>query len=1001
MQATDETMMMWGIGLAMALIALIVSIMLIRRRKYFSSPAYVQNRQRIISFSKEFCRCRSVISEITDSARKELVELGGPAAEFFANRLYRLPNDVTAALAEYAGLDDGIRKHFEEVNFVNRFSSRFQELMDSCRYVSYKEVKSLTDDAEAFYNVLKERTDILFDETRKGLGVFPTAEELRKDHNQQVVKRELQRCDPFFGSVAKYSLDNQQRECCVIDDDAGLVIAGAGSGKTSVIMAKVAYLVKECGVDPSKILLISFTNKAADEMTDRIKKCLLDNEVKAKTFHKFGLDIIRTFVGERYDIVEESYLQRLIHKMMTGTDDVVPGGYDMVVKYFAYYFNPDQIGKKEDSLGEKIEREKTLNFESLKSMAGAYVADPEGGRITLAGERVKSLEEVMIANFLFLNGIEYKYESKYSKEYDDDGKHRTYRPDFYLPDFDVYLEHYGVDKNGNPPSYFPAVEKRKYIAGMKWKRQLHSNHGNKYIESYSWWNRENILFTKLTNELQSVGVVFRPLDAQEVWRMLCQKSKHQLSEFEKLIASFISLYKSNGYDEEQFNTLLALEAGSTHDTERQRAFLKIAQEVFVKYQESLAADNAYDFNDMICKATEIVKGLAPASLPYSHIIVDEYQDASIGRMRLLDAVVQNSNAHLFCVGDDWQSIFRFAGSDINLFTRFADYFGQASVIMRIENTYRNSQELIDVMGRFVMKNPWQVRKELRSNLHYKVPIRPILYKETDVNEYNAALTKALDMIAVEVKGKATNVLLLGRTKYDEEELAKNPDMKKSTSGRYHVPIHPELSCQFLTVHKSKGLEADYVILLNAKNTLLGFPNRIADDPILQIVLSSPEPYDFAEERRLFYVALTRTRNAVFILTPQIGWSPFMRDLFDSGIKPILLDLTAGPSNEVHCPKCETGVLVNRTSAYGMFTSCSNFPICDYRVPFEVSEDSKRCPLCGGFLLKRYNSTDGSAFWGCSNYPYCTHTEEIGGGRYGGRSRHRYRKSGYGRGYRYH
>lgn len=991
---------MSAIGAIFVLVFVVFAIRRHCRRQYFLSNDYVASSAKILRFAVEFRQLRSALNKISDPAKERLKKLGGPSAAFLSNSPYSLPDDVSSALKEYGCLDSVFKQHDKEVEFANRFSIPVRELMESSAYVSYNQIGLLSEDAKSLYEVLQEhQADILFGETREGLQTFITAEKLRMEHNHRFVESELERCDTFFRTIAHYSLDRQQRECCVVDDDSMLVVAGAGSGKTSVIMAKVAYLVNERGVDPSEILLISYTNKAAGEMTERIAQCLPGNGVKAMTFHKFGMELIRASVDMPYDIADETKLQRLAHKMMTGAGDVVPGGYDLIIKYFAYYFNADQTSKNDESLGEKIDRERTLNLETLKSMTGACATGAHDGHLTLGGERVKSFEEVLIANFLFLNGIDYEYESKYPKEYVDDGHHRIYRPDFHLVTFDVYLEHYGVDRAGNPPPYFSDVEKKKYKEGMDWKRRLHREHGNKYVESFSWWSQENVLFKNLEAALRNVGVKFQPRDSGEVWRMLCEKAKHQLDEFEKLIVSFISLYKSNGFCEGHFDELLKLKAATEHDTERQRVFLKIVRDVYVKYQKSLQVENAYDFNDMIGKSTEIVNGLDVGSLPFKYIIIDEYQDASMGRMRLLDAVVKKTGAHLFCVGDDWQSIFRFAGSDINLFTHFSDFFGTAAVTMKIENTYRNSQDLIDIMGWFVMKNPDQIRKALKSKRSYVNPIRPIRYNQSVPNEYENALSAALGMIASETKGHKSSVMLLGRTKYDEQGLENHPILRKTGEGRYDIRLHPELSCQFLTVHKSKGLEADYVILLNAKNSLLGFPNLIADDPILQIVLSAPEPYDYAEERRLFYVALTRTRNAVFILMPEKLYSPFMDDLFERGVKPITLDEGVNQDEDIHCPKCKKGILVRKSSRRGTFTRCSNFPYCDYSVPFQVSTDSMRCPLCGGFLLRRLNRRDGNAFWGCSNYPICNYTKEIEGAPYSGYLRRQGRESSYG--YRKH
>ena len=965
----------------------------IKKYLYFHGAAYKDAKNALFEFQSELKVLLSKYEAVPDEEWDRIRNIARTADEFFHKRPYKLSECIIESLNEYAHLYDYKDSHSLEVDFASRYLLPFRGMLSRNGYISRKEVGYLVKDAESIVERLKERQH-LFDETSAGIKEIQDFEQLREKHNKLFVEEELRACDDFFSSVASYSLDRQQKECCVVDDDSALVIAGAGSGKTTVIMAKVAYLIERRKIDPSSILLISFTNKAADEMAERIEKRLGRCGVEAMTFHRLGLRFLKEFSGKRYDIAGDDFLLNFVHSHLTGSDNIVDGAYIRnVVEYFAYYFKPDITQREYGSFGELIEEEQVLNLHTLRSMVAS-----QSDRLTMNGEKVRSFEEVLIANYLFLNGVEYQYEMKYPKEYEDDKQHRAYHPDFYLPDFDIYLEHYAVDEKGSAPSYFSLADQAKYVSSMKWKRELHKKHENKYIESFSWWNTQGKLLENLEKELVSHGVAFKPRDVNEVWRLICEKAKMQVGEFEKLLSSFITLFKSNGYTEEKFDELQSAEAETEFDTHRQKSFLSIAKRIYCAYELALNKESMYDFSDMINKATEVVDGLSRSDLPYRYIIVDEYQDASVGRMRLLKAIVDKTDAHLFCVGDDWQSIFRFAGSDINLFTSFSDYFGP-SVEMKIENTYRNSQELIDIMGRFVMKNPSQVNKTLKSNLHCPNPIGLVFYStEKESSKDGSSEGRALDVIVksvvkkVETSGrKNAKVLLLGRTKYDEVLISKGKSLKrKGCDGLYETEDHPEIVWQFLTVHKSKGLEGDYVILLNVKNDLLGFPNRIVDDPLLGLVLARAEGFEFAEERRLFYVALTRTKNVVYLIVPERHQSPFVDELDELGVSANHFVGSVATKDIVPCPKCRKGRLIVRKGDFGEFMICTNAPRCDYKIAGRYTAESKRCEICGNFLVLREvknftrkswyakkKNGGGNKFLGCANYPHCNYTEACG------------------------
>ena len=256
--------------------------------------------------------------------------------------------------------------------------------------------------------------------------------------NKSFVAQESQKYDYLFSNIDGKSLDMQQREAVITDEDRILVLAGAGSGKTLTIAGKVKYLCDVKNVSPEEILLISFTKKSAQEMTDRIQG-KLGIPVKSTTFHKLGLDIIKSAVGKRPDVFDESLFNEFIHNFFEKELVNYPELVKNLIEYFAYYIDIPKNMEDYSSLGELYEAEKNVDLETLRSKYDQekYIQEEKikksQNHTTLKNEKVKSLEEVQIANFLFLNGINYEYEKLYPFE-NPDPLRKTYRPDFYLKD---------------------------------------------------------------------------------------------------------------------------------------------------------------------------------------------------------------------------------------------------------------------------------------------------------------------------------------------------------------------------------------------------------------------------------------------------------------------------------------------------------------------------------------------------------------------------------------
>jgi DNA helicase-4 len=343
---------------------------------------------------------------------------------------------------------------------------------------------------------------------------------------------------------------------------------------------------------------------------------------------------------------------------------------------------------------------------------------------------------------------------------------------------------------------------------------------------------------------------------------------------------------------------------------------------------------------------------------------------------LIKEIRDLSEAKLVCVGDDWQSIYRFAGSDISLFSNFKKYVGKFEQLL-IEQTYRNSQSLVDITSKYIQKNPIQIPKNPKSK---KDPLDdPIKFVHFKQEEIESVFINEIQMLINKYGNKS--ILVLGRHSFDINDLIKlTPNSRVKfieRTGKLEVKGFEEIDIKFLTVHRSKGTEADNVILLNLRNHLLGFPNKMTDDPILSLLLSDIEKYRFAEERRLFYVALTRTKSEIVLLVPS-DVSLFAEELLADN--EFLLTSNKEKLSKTNCPYCQTGHLVIRQNSIktNQFLGCSHYPSCNQTFNnIEILENTILCSSCkSGFMTKRIGRFGN--FLGCTNYPKCKNTIELQG-----------------------
>ncbi|WP_316757687.1 UvrD-helicase domain-containing protein [Pedobacter aquatilis] len=682
-------------------------------------------------------------------------------------------------------------------------------------------------------------------------------EMIREGYNKRFIIHEIKEFKDFMAQLDTYPLSDEQMRAVVCDEDNNLVIAGAGTGKTTTISAKIAYILEKNLARPEELLVISFTNSAVEEMFDRTCNFLKDDEmarhITFKTFNSFGNMVTRycnpqpkkiAFDGKDYRA--KSFLQEAFDRLFIQDSDFQ----QKAINFIAFFSRPPR-----DEFQFKTESDYVKHEQSFRNF-------------TLNGLECKSMEEVMVANFLYLHQVEFEYESFYPMDAADrnpDFGH--YQPDFYLPDYGLYHEHYGIDENGNVPDYFgfkppfrSATE--QYHSGMQWKTNIHKKYQTRLIKTYSFQNRKSTLLKALKIQLEENGVALNKRPPGEILSKV--KNLDDYEDFMGLVYTFLNLMKSNNASVEQLK--------AKAKDQRFKVFLGVFAPLYQAYQIELKRTKSIDYNDMVNLASSHI-GKGEFKKVYKYILVDEFQDMSLGRYNLLKALKSaNSEAKLYAVGDDWQSIFRFTGSDISIITEFSKHFG-ATAENGVLQTYRFNDEILDLSSGFIQSNPAQLKKRLSSPYKSTLPAFELVPLSTFGNKTHRALQK-FDCLNALIKKIAQNhskgtIFLIGRYHHNAP-----PDLRELQRA------NPNLKIAYHTAHACKGLTCDVSILLDLNAGVFGFPSEMADDPILSNLLHEGETFENAEERRLFYVALTRARHQVYLLHTPHNQSKFLKEIIE-------------------------------------------------------------------------------------------------------------------------
>ena len=631
-------------------------------------------------------RIKNKLNELTE--KLNLIHPYSEKSDYSIQTSERLPASNNGAYIDIASdLNNSfygkIISATQEKDFVEHYSPYFQEADSLHRKLHIFKITS-TETLSKFIND------------------FEAINTFVKQHNENVKNSILDRHRDFFDHCLKYPLDKQQRQSIISEEDNCLVVSSAGSGKTSSIVGKVKYLTEIKRIAPKRILLISYTNKAAAELTERIAT----DGLKGYTFHKLALDIIGKSTGTKPSICSntDALFVDIYHKLLEKSSFK-----KRVVEYFIDY-------QTNESDWEQRKNEKRAQLSEQKNVKlKAMFPDMDGKAIY-----VRSKQEQKICFVLSSLGVDFRYEEPYEHPLADE-MHSQYRPDFSIY-FEqdgmkkrIYLEHFGVDEHSLVPAWF-AKDKgityeeanRIYNDGITWKKATHEKFGTQLLVTSS----ADFLYSDIKNKLRKLlkhaGVPINEKTDEELYNLVLPKGSKQEQVFIRLVVTFVTLLKSSCKSVED----VLKQAKKAEDKRSVFIIKNIFQPIYERYSNALNDSNQIDFTDAILNATEICRASHPVA--YDYIIVDEFQDISVDRYRFLKALREgNPPAKLYCVGDDWQSIYRFSGSDMALFNQFSEYFG-VTEINKIETTYRFGEPLISISSRFIQRNKAQIQKNIHS-----------------------------------------------------------------------------------------------------------------------------------------------------------------------------------------------------------------------------------------------------------------------------------------------
>lgn len=766
----------------------------------------------------------------------------------------------------------------------DKYMDNLDVFLDEDRYISYNDYKNFCEK-----NNLEVNEDLL------------------NERNSDFVERKLVEYKEYFDHIftdvgENIKPDDEQRRIILRDDDYSLINAGAGSGKSTTMAAKVKYLVDKLGIKPEEIIMLTFTKKSSEDLDEKVND-LLDLGIPVSTFHSLGMKFIKKFYPYPIKVVgadeQKQIICSYIKELFKDKNKL-----RRLIELFKQYENKTYIAKGFIENFEKFDtfedyfkdykRRKYLIESSKHGGIHQYLINRMSQRnslYTIRGEKVKSLGEVRIANFLYANSIDYSYEKIFEEKVNED---TTYVPDFTIEyqGKSIYIEYFGLSNCYNEKNELNKAEIARYNRTRKIKEKFQKSNKSDFI-NLDYMTPDGDFITTLKNELSSRNIDFVRRSDEEIFdRILDNNLNAEFYRFVDLVITFIDIFKNMLVDDENymFNKRISqikeedfkyfcYSADKKKEAECRIEAIKYLKEICEYYQAYLVENHMIDYSDMInLSYKQIIKEVKNKypELNYKYVIVDEYQDITFQRFLFIKRLIEFFNAKLISVGDDWQSIYAFAGSRLELFNKFSELFTNSKDDMYLSTTYRYGQELANVTSDFILKNEAQSKKKIKSIKRLEHPIEIVEY------EWYKEYEKINDLVhKLYEENYNSNILILARTNECLYRLSKSEFFEKGVNDVLICKDLPEAKIEALTMHRSKGLTADQVIVFGLRERVFPSKGRASHWIFEYFNLDSiNEQMPFAEERRLFYVALTRTRNKVYLVVPssRIAKSEFVNEI---------------------------------------------------------------------------------------------------------------------------
>lgn len=687
------------------------------------------------------------------------------------------------------------------------------------------------------------------------------------------------------------NLNDKQREAVVSEDKRLLVLAGAGSGKTKTLLQKIIYLIEEKGVSPSSILAITFTKNATNEMIDRLiisadmtgqyesmlfnkrmskadkdkerfsnqKKYKWIDGLTVRTFHSFCYSILRNYGVNEFDnkfriIGDEKRNEEDELSKHVAPETVFEVAHKLLIEKCE---DTDFLLHLKRYILDYI-----INKIHLKKNDNRYL--PKDGKYftTLNGTKVRSKSEQFIADWFYRHSIKYEYEPLLNV------KDFPFHPDFFIPEANLYIEHVS-DKSFSTKNKEEQFEKGNLLL----------------VKTYESMTKDSALFNHTLDK-----VVKNRLPAN-YHKTASLTYKEEFNGYHENVKDFVIqiMRITDMIKVENIDLKSVLENARKDQHERVRNFYELAIPIVEKYIEYCTDKSYLDFNDLISRSTSLFQNHEDIAnkykSKYQYILVDEFQDVNNLQVELIKLLLTNQT-QLFCVGDDWQSIYGFRGSNVSYIVDFENHFPNSKVIT-LNLNYRSTQNIVGASNEVIKYNKFKVEKEIRSSKQSEHKI--VVYSGNSEEEN---IQFCFD--------KVQELLADGLTNDDILFLYRRSKMYAPYFFRFK---NENVKVQSKTIHAAKGLEAKVVFIIGLTEGNGGFPDIWLEDRIFQVIKKANHDLLMEEERRLFYVAITRAKDKLFLITEKGNESSFLKEIPDIFTVKTSIPLKSVVEKVITCPRC--------------------------------------------------------------------------------------------------